>query len=203
MSVPLPTYAKIKDRYCIAYFGNCNEYLIQLKLLRPHIQKIYPGIKIYLVCKDDAFHFLKDEINTLSRSEYDKNMFAYTRELTCDMQSHPVEDLLKESNIPKLLAKFEHRKGGNNCCIYPRGCLPTKSLTDTQLQKVINHVKSKNLNPVVEGELESAGYVIGVENEYTALAPIKGIKTTLIPTGIGENLYKSIYSGLDIYKIDW
>lgn len=201
MSVPLTTYAKIKNRYCIVYVGNCNEYLVQLKLIRPSIEKIYPGIEIYLVCKDDAFYLLENEPKTLTRSEYVKERYGYTRELFCDMHTHPVEELLKESNIPKLLLRTEQKKGGNFCAIYPFGAAPTKSLNREQIEKVEKYVVSKNMKPQINGDLESAAWVIGVENEFTALAPTKGIKTTLIPTGIGENLYKSLYYGLDVFKI--
>lgn len=118
------------------------------------------------------------------------------------MHTHPVEKLLEESNIPKLLLKTEQKKGGNLCAIYPFGSLPTRSLNAEQLTKVEQYVISNNMQPAINGGLESAACVIGVENEYTSLAPIKGIKTILVPTGIGENLYKSLYSNIDILKID-
>lgn len=183
------------------YVGNCNEYLIQLKLIRPSIEKIYNGIQIYLVCKDEAFYLLQDTPNALKKSEYVKTDYAYTRELSCDMQNHPVEILLRESNIPKLLFQNEQKKGGSVCCIYPFGSAPTKSLNKEQIEKIKNYASSKNMCPVIEGNLDSAAWVIGVENEFTALAPLKGIKTTLVPTGIGENLYKSLYRNLDIFRI--
>lgn len=201
MSIPLTQYAKIKNKYCISYYGNCNEYLVQLKLARPYIEKMYPGIQVYLVSKDDTFYLLEDEPRTLKRSQYDKNDFSYTRELNCDMLTHPVESLLNESNVPKISLAI-NKLGSDICCIYPRGSLPTKSLTDAQIQKTINYVQSQKMTPILNGDLNKAGCVIGVENEYTSLAPIKGVKTILIPTGIGENLYKSLYCNIDIWKID-
>jgi hypothetical protein len=183
------------------YVGNCNEYLVQLKLIRPSIEKIYSGIEIYLACKDDAYYLLEDSPKTLKASEYVKERYGYTRELFCDMQTHPVEELLRESNIPKLLIRTEQKKGGNLCSIYPFGASPTRSLSREQIEKVEKYVVSKNMQPVINGGLESAAWVIGVENEFTALAPTQGIKTTLIPTGIGENLYKSLYYNLDVFKI--
>lgn len=201
MSIPLTQYAKIKNKYCISYYGNSNEYLVQLKFVRPHIERVYPGIQIYLACKDETFYLLEDEPRTLKRSEYCKDNFAYTRELNCDMHTHPVEQILKESNISKIPFNTTLMTG-TNCCIYPKGALPTKSLTQSQIQQVMIYARSKNMNPVLEGDLQTAGCVIGVENEYTSLAPTKGIKTILVPTGIGENLYKSLYSSIDILKID-
>lgn len=175
--------------------------MVQLKLIRPIIEKIYTGIEIYLVCKDDAFYLLENEPRTLKKSEYVKERYGYTRELFCDMHNHPVEQLIKESNVPKLLLRTEQQKGGKTCCIYPYGAAPTKSLTAEQLEKVKAHIVSKNMHPVINGDLDSAAWVVGVENEYTALAPTKGIKTTLVSTGIGENLYKSLYYGLEVLKI--
>ncbi len=183
------------------YVGNCNEYLVQLKLIRPSIEKIYPGLEIFLACKDDAFYLLKDTPKVVKESEYAKENYGYTRELFCNMQNHPVEELLKESNIPALLLKKEQKKGGNLCSIYPFGTSPTKSLNKEQIEKVEKYVSSKNMMPTINGTLESTAWAIGVENEFTALAPTLGVKTTLIPTGIGENLYKSLYHELDIFKI--
>lgn len=183
------------------YVGNCNEYLVQLKLIRPSIEKIYRGIEIYLACKDNAYYLLKDSPKTLKASEYVKEKYGYTRELFCDMQNHPIEELLKESNIPKLLLKTEQKKGGNICSIYPYGASPTRSLNKEQIEKVEKYVVSKNMQPVINGNLDLTSWAIGVENEFTALAPTQGIKTTLIPTGIGENLYKSLYCNLDVFKI--
>jgi len=117
------------------------------------------------------------------------------------MQNHPIEELLKESNIPKLLLKTEQKKGGNICSIYPYGASPTRSLNKEQIEKVEKYVVSKNMQPVINGNLDLTTWAIGVENEFTALAPTQGIKTTLIPTGIGENLYKSLYCNLDVFKI--
>jgi len=145
MSVPLTAYAKVKNRYCIMYVGNCNEYLVQLKLIRPSIEKIYPGIEIYLVCKDDAYYLLEDSPKTLKANEYVKERYGYTRELFCDMQNHPVEELLKESHIPKLLLKTKQNKGGNLCSIYPFGASPTRSLSREQIEKVEKYVISKNM----------------------------------------------------------
>ena len=47
----------------------------------------------------------------------------------------------------------------------------------------------------IEGEMNGAGWVIGVENEYLFQAVFQGIKTSLVPTGIGTEFYKSLSDG--------
>ncbi len=45
----------------------------------------------------------------------------------------------------------------------------------------------------INGNLETAGWVIGVENRFIWEAAALGIKTTLIETGIGTNLYRKMF----------
>ena len=79
--IPLPEYVKIKDNYCIAYFGFSKEYLVQLRLLRPCMEAAFPGIQIYLCSRDDLTYLFKDEPRTLNKSTLmdNKKQFAYIR----------------------------------------------------------------------------------------------------------------------------
>ena len=96
--IPLPLYAKIKDRYCIGYFGQTTETLLDLKKARPFIEKELPGIKVYICCNDEKASVLDGEDCIILRSELETRLkeVAYFRELI----EETVIDLLEESKIP-------------------------------------------------------------------------------------------------------
>ena len=96
--IPLPLYAKIKDRYCIGYFGDSDNVIRQLKKARPLIEKELPGIQVYICCNDEKVNILKNEDRVVPRStlEVVAKEVAYFRE----MVNETVTDLLDESRIP-------------------------------------------------------------------------------------------------------
>ncbi len=102
MAIPLTKYAKIKNNYCVGYLGDNPELLLQLKVVRPFIEKELPGIKIFIACQDKLAHVLEGEEGiVLEKDLADKVSecaFAYYRELDNDPQS--VKIFLNESNIP-------------------------------------------------------------------------------------------------------
>ena len=97
-------YAKVKDKYCICYFGYNDEYLTQLALVKPVIEASLPGIEIYLGCKDDKTHLLENPLK-LSEIKIRRKDYAYVRELKFNGRTHPVKDLLREcgASIPGWL----------------------------------------------------------------------------------------------------
>lgn len=96
--IPLPLYAKIKDRYCIGYFGQSENILLDLKKARPIIEKELPGIQVYICCEDEKADVLVGEDRVILRSTLPEKIkeIAYFRELT----EEKVTDLLEESKIP-------------------------------------------------------------------------------------------------------
>jgi len=95
--IPFPLYAKIKDHYCIGYYGDSEETILQLKRARPIIETELPGIKIYISCNDEKIHLLNNEERIIPRSQLETVIkeIAYFREITTES----VIDLLEESNI--------------------------------------------------------------------------------------------------------
>ena len=85
--IGLEHYASIKNNYCIGYFGNANEHLIQLKLLRPFMERKFPGLNIYLGCKDESMEYLRDCDNVIPISEMRKRKTEFAsivrRSTTC------------------------------------------------------------------------------------------------------------------------
>jgi hypothetical protein len=195
MPLPLPQYAKVKDNYCIAYFGNNKEHIVQLKLLRPYMEATFPGVKVYLACREDSAYLLKGEERIIIREELkeNKHLFGYVRELLCDMQSNPIEEFMNESAIPFGPIRAEQPLKNKKCVLLTNGISPVKSLTGNQIKLAISHIQSKGYQPEINGSTEDAGWVVGVENEEFYLAAAAGRAVTLIPTGFGENLFKKLF----------
>lgn len=104
MPIDLPSYSKIKNRYCISYFGPKDEYVKQLRWARPYILKKYPELEIYIACKESAMHLLEGEAKVLDQKtlQSKRRSFAHIRQLKYDMsnKTNPVKKLLDESDIP-------------------------------------------------------------------------------------------------------
>jgi predicted RNA-binding protein len=203
MSIPLPQYAKIKDNYCIAYFGNNKEYLIQLKLLRPYMESTFPGIQIYLSCKEDSIYLLKDEERIILRDKLkeNKHLFGYIRELLCDMKSHPIEEFMEESKIPYGPIRLDQPLNNKKCTLLTNGISPVSSLTNNQIELAKLYIKNKGYQLEINGETNDSGWIVGVENEQFYQNAASGKSITLIPTGFGENLFKKLFPGGEILKL--
>jgi hypothetical protein len=78
---------------------------------------------------------------------------------------------------------------------------PTKQLTSYQLQKITEHVEKFHIDIQINKPPESFDWIIGVENELLYDQAAKGKKVTLIPTGVGENLFKNMFPDAEILKI--
>ena len=182
--LPLTQYSKVKDRYCITYLGAANEYLLLLSYLKPAIEAELPGLQLYLCGRDETV---------------EKNEVAFIREITCDLIHHPVERLINESNLQLIYWTPPVKKvsKGNNYVLCPNGVLPTKNLTSKEIDKLISKYGNFNITNNVEG----ADWVIGVESVGLVKAAMLGIRTTLIPTGIGMNFYKKIFPSLEILEL--
>jgi hypothetical protein len=221
MSIAYPEYVKIKDNYCCCYLGNTAEYVVQLKLLRPYIEKQLPGIRLYLACRDSFFYLLADEPRSLRTSEMAefKHLFAYIRELTFK-DKHPVLEFMEESQLEIPAIAQPVAKQGGMALICPEGMQPTKCLTSEQLAAVTKHVEKMGYKPVVLGSdthsvmkiglrpsgdnkleyVRMASLVVGVENEYLFLAASRATDTVLVPTGIGTELYKKMFPKNKVQK---
>lgn len=158
------------------------------------MEQTFPGIQVYIAHKESVAHLFKNSDQCLTREQLfnSKNQFAYIRELTCDMKSQPVEEFMKESNIPcgPLLIKPNQAK---RCVILTKGILPTRNLTDTQIQAAKTYAQKKGYQPELDAVIDPETLVIGVENEQFYAAALMGCPVTLIPTGIGENLFKTMF----------
>ena len=200
MSIPLPKYAEIKDKYCISYYGNCNEYLVQLKLLRPKIEETFPGLQVYIACKPEAFYILNKEKNIVY-GQFNKEDYAYVRELNCDMKTHPVEELMTESNIEFPIFNTSRNNLGN-CMIYTKGNLPTKNMTEKDVAYCVDLADKRGWKHSIDKEITDETWIISVENEKLFEYGATGkYALTLVNKGIGENIFKKLFPVHEILNL--
>jgi hypothetical protein len=203
MGMPLPDYTKIKDNCCISYLGYASEYMVQLNCLLPYLEAALPGLNIYLCCRDDIYHWF-DNPKTFPLSEFEekKNMFAHVKQLKSDMQSHPIINLLEESNIQYgSVAVSPTNNLSTKCVICPETTLPAHAMNDVQMDKAKRLANIEGYYTEINTDVMDAGWVIGVENGPIFLAASKGIRTTLIPTGMGTKLYKTMFPNAEIFSV--
>jgi hypothetical protein len=201
--LPLVEYMKIKDNYCISYQGGAKDFLMQLKLLRPAMEAKFPGTQVYISCRDEFAYIFEDEPRIIPRSELQekRKQFAYVRELGYKTDENPVEKLMTESGIeiPQICTNSKQ-----NCAavLLPHGNFPNKNLTHKQIKDVTEYVRSQGCELSINKPCESFNWVIGVENEFLYKSASCGKRVTLIPTGIGENLFRCMFPEAEILVLN-
>jgi hypothetical protein len=203
--IDLPVYCKTKDKCCLAYFGDCEEYLLQLAYFRSNMEAQLPGLTIYIAARDASFHHLRPYTNVLSMNDLRsrKPEFGYLREILCDTESHPIEKLLLESGIFWLDQSYEREPQNNRCLIVPQSGYPTCPLTDAQVQKLVSVATSRGLRPEFGDDPTGVGHVWGVESWQVwkhASCMIKA-GTLLVPTGVGTRFYRSTFSAMEVLEL--
>lgn len=186
-------YSSIRNNYCILYNGNCNEYLLWLKYLRPKIEQQFSGLKLWIVCKSCQLYLFDEEPRIVPIEKYNKDQFAYVDTLTCDMISHPIEKIITESDIqvePIELIPVKIK----TYSIAKNGILPMKK---EQIDKIRNYANQRAYEIDVDGD-----WIIGVESEDLLKNALKGKPITLINGGFGEKLYKKIFPHVEILNIN-
>lgn len=167
------------------------------------MEQTFPGVKVFIACRDDCLYLLQNEPRIITKTQLkdSKNMFGYIRELLCDMQSHPVEEFMKESDIP-CGPICKPLKTNGNVVVLTNGIIPVKPLNGNQIKEIIEYVRSQGKEPILNGDINDASWVLGVECENLYLAAAAGKRVTLIPTGFGENLFKNMFPESEIQRLN-
>lgn len=216
-------YVLNKDNYCCCYLGNSPEYVIFLKLLKPQIESQLPGLKLWISCIDEFQYLIEGESNSLTLSELNKRQeeFSHIRELRNSHEMHSILKLMIESKLEIKPIEIKEKIGPKICLICPEGISPVNSLTEAQLKSITAQTSSKGYCPMIVGSdvhhslkiktrpsgrekhnyIDNVGWVIGVENEFVCFSAMKGIKTTLINSGPGINLFKSLFPSIEVISL--
>lgn len=196
-------YAKIANHYCVCYFGPSDEYLIQLRLLKPILEKEFPELNLYIGCKDDKIHFLNgcDQVLKLTELRSRKTEFAHISEIKFNGQTHPIEDFVVGANIANFALSIPVMEKTYKCVIVTKGAFPTKPLEQHKIDKLKKIADSQNMDWEIDGNITGAGLVMGVESVALYEAASQGIETGLVPTGVGTKFYKHLFPNGKIINV--
>lgn len=203
MPIKFPDYVAAKNHYCVCYLGHCDEYLLLLLALRPHIEQKCPELNVWICGHDRIEKWLAKHPHTLTYSQLKKRKreFACIRQIQTELKSgnHPIEQIYDECelNVTFKPAGDETRK----CVICKEAVTPTKPLSQQDVDRLQQIYRSEGYSVEVEGDIHNAGLVVGVESPKLFEAGLLGIKTTLIDTGVGSTLYKKLFPQGEILRL--
>jgi|LSQX01.2.fsa_nt_gb hypothetical protein len=189
--IPFEQYAKVRKNCCICYFGHSDEYLVQLRLIKPLLEESLPDLNFFFCCKDDKIPLLKGCASVpLSQIKTKKQGFAYLSELAFNGRTHPIEDLLVEVGIKQVQCVGVNERTTNKCLIVSKGNYPTLSLSKEQIGWLQSLARQEGYEAEIDGDLLGSSLVMGVESVDLFEAVAQGMSTKLVPTGVGARLYK-------------
>ena len=168
------------------------------------MERKFIGLDIFLSCKDVCYRYLQDcpKVIKLSEIKKRKTEFAHIKELTFDGKSHAVYQFLEESGLVKYPIEVEElTEHSDLCVIATHGSYPTKPLIKKQIEMLKKHAQNKGYTVEIDGQIDNAGLVAGVESTKLYEAASQGIKTILVPTGLGERLYESMFPNNEVLRI--
>ena len=201
--IALKDYARNKDKYCLCYFGYSDEYLVQLRLIKPHLDRAFPGIQFHIGCRDEKTDLLKNtQSMTVSQIKVARKDFGHIREIKYNGETHPIEDLLVEANVINCPVNENSDIKNQKAVIITKGNHPTKPMLERQIKhakKLIRNVYK--MNPEVDTDVENAGLVLGVESVGLFEAASNGVKSILVPNGCGARLYKMMFPNGEVMHI--
>lgn len=203
MTIDLALYSTIKDKVCISYLGNCDEYLYQLVYFRETIEQSLKGIEVFLCSRDISFHHIKNNKKVISFSELKQQKLNYGKifEISSNATCHPVEKFLEESDIKIVPSEINLPLENKKCLIVTKGNWPTTDLSDVNTKKLVNLCESYGLFPELEGTIEDVGHVWGIESwQLWKHAELYQKNCLLVPNSTGTNFYKKTFPKMKIIK---
>lgn len=200
----LADYARSKDNYLIYYLGPNEEYLLQLLLVRPALERHFPGLQLFISCKDHYFPRISGNDRTLPYSQINgqRHCFAHLRELSFDGYRHPVSAILEEAELSDYAAPIPPLLDRSvKCVIISKSLHPVKPLEQGQIHRLLRSARDEGYEVELDKDIDGSGLVVGVESYSLYLAASQGIETRLVPTGFGTRLYEKLFPSQKIMKL--
>jgi hypothetical protein len=129
-------------------------------------------------------------------------IFGCVNNISYDAQVHPIEELMKECGIKSYPITTENNSATGLCVIVSHGAYPTKNLLVNQIDHLKRMMRERGYEVQLNGSYDAAGIVVGVESIGLFEAAAKGIKTILIPTGLGIRLYSNMFPNGEIMHLN-
>ncbi len=115
-------------------------------------------------------------------------------------ENHPIEDLLVESGITNFVIRDSVLPRTLDLCVIVKdGAYPTKPIERNDLEHLKSWAAHQGYRVEVGKDITDAGWVVGVESVALFEAAAKGIRTTLVPNGIGTRLYKMMFPKSEVW----
>ena len=188
--VALSHYAKIINNIGFCYFGHAPEYVVALNYLLPIIRQKYPELTISLYVRDEFVCFGGSPESALERAHY-----AIIKEFKIDPAGdHVIFTFIKDAGLS--FPTLPITSTGTTCLICPHAVFPASSFTPSQIETLVRIAHDRGYHPKVAAstdEIDSAAWVVGAENEYVFLAAARGIRSVLMPSGPGTELYRTMF----------
>lgn len=189
-----------RNKYCFAYFGKSNDYILLLKTLRPFMESEFKGTQIHIACSDESYYLLQDEPRVAKKSSFEKGDYCYVNNLSCDFRSHPIENIMSESKLEIPAIRRSSRWHGNTIYLYTKGVLPTNSLDEKQTRSVAEKYRSEGKTCLIDQSHDGVSPICSVENEIFVTCALAGVDCTLIDTGMGRNLLEKMFPDMRSIK---
>jgi hypothetical protein len=202
--IELPKYAKVKDRCCIYYFGPSDEYVLLLRLIKPLLERRFAGVEVCLGCRDDKADMLAGLPHVMLATEIKakRDLYGHIEELKFNLPAHPIEELLDKYGISdRLVGAAEPADLAARCVIVTKGHHPTKNLEGHKIEALKRIAKDLGFYPEVDTDAANAGLVMGVESCGLFAAAARGVRTKLVPTGVGTRLYRNLFLNNEVLHI--
>jgi hypothetical protein len=195
MNLHLPRYREVKNKYCVCYFGPCDEYVTLLDGLRPQAEQQLPGLQVYIGCKEhlcNGERFVSEKAAFQMVREPWGTQFGHIKEIRCDMKSHPVQQFFNDSGIK--INPTGHKPDTENRLVKlaAEGISPTRSLTEEEKTKLTKKYASQGYVVREDCDWRDAGVVVGVESVAVWSAALEGKMTHLCDTGLGTGFFRVI-----------
>lgn len=197
MTIPYNRYLQTKDNCLISYYGTFDEFVLQLNYIRPVLEQSLNGINIYIGCKGS----LRKTLGEFDRIVYDeKNLNCYyQKELIFDQINHPIVSIIEDCNLKFTQNSIDSKT--NKCVICTKNLPPFGPMTSEEIEKCRRLALSKGFEVEIDGVVENAGWVIGIENAALYKAACAGVKCSLIPRRIGTKLFQYLFPKFEILNM--
>lgn len=194
-------FIRVRNKYCCCSFGNNNDYVLMLKHLRPHVEASLPGLQMHIACRDESFYLLQDEPRVTPKSGFDKNNYSFVREVRPDASDHPIQKLLEESKIPIPIIRSSSPTPTQKVYVSVQSLYPCRPMTDRERDSIVREIEASGRKCCHDAAYDGVSSVVATEGELLMAACLAGADCTLLDTGVGGNLMRSMFPSLRTIRI--
>ena len=196
-------FIRVRNKYCCCSFGNNNDHVLMLKHIRPHVEMALPGLQMHIACRDESFYLLQDEPRVTPKSGFDRNNYSFVREIRPDASCHPIQRLLEESQIPAPVLRSSVSHPTEKVYLSTHALYPCRPVSDRDRDSIAKRISDEGRRICLDEAYDGFSSVVATEGELLMMGCLAGADCTLIETGVGTGLMKSMFPFLKTIRIQW